>query len=181
MTIKRKILAQGDRDGACFLYSLANATSALSQKDVTQAKWVKCIRALPFDMSDFIAGRGTEKLDPCSLYLESFSHSFMSALNISPEISWKENITSVKKLKNLINSNQVFILSIDGDSHWVAVVDVEGDTVFIACSAEALNGVQPYSEKESPDLKRIYNKSVLFSELGIENGFGLLISLEKDE
>jgi len=35
--VRRRILAQGDRDGACLLYSLANGTQSLTGKKVSAA------------------------------------------------------------------------------------------------------------------------------------------------
>ena len=53
-------LAQGDLDGACYLYSIANSYFALTAKKITPAKWKASIRALPFKLDDFLSGQGTD-------------------------------------------------------------------------------------------------------------------------
>lgn len=177
----RRILAQGDRDGACFLYSIANAAGALTGRVVTQPKWVKCIQSLPFIMSDFMAGRGTEKIDWKPHYLEGFCHDFLSALEVPSEVSWREGLKSSKQLASLLAKDQLFIMGVYDDAHWVTIVDTDGEVVFIACSSEALDGEHPYSEKLSPRLKRVYNKQSTFAELGAgKEGYGLLISMSYD-
>ena len=181
MNTNRKILAQGDRDGACFLYSIANAAFALTDKVVTQSKWVKGIRALPFEMSDYIAGRGTEKLDLKPHYLEGFCQDFLAVLGVNAKVSWHEGLKSTAELKNILTPRQVFLMVIDDDAHWVAMVDADDkDAVFIACSAEALNGDSPYLEESSPRFNRLYNKQLKFAELRAEKGYGILISLSHD-
>lgn len=178
-TPMREILAQGDRDGACFLYSIANAVGALACESVDQDEWLDGIRALPFDMRDYLAGSGTEKLDSNQHYLEDFCQNFLIGLGVNAKITWHEGIKSASELKNILSPFNVFIMAVDDDAHWVAIVDTDDkNTVFIACSAEALNGTYPYNEEISSRYGRAYNKQATFTELRAGKGYGLLISVD---
>lgn len=180
MKTKRKILAQGDRDGACFLYSIANAVGALACKSLDQDEWLEGVRALPFDMRDYLAGRGTENLDTNQHYLEGFCHNFLVALGVKAKITWHKGIKSTVELKNILSPYNVFIMEVDKKAHWIAIVDTdEKDAVFIACSAEALNGTYPYIEEISSRYHRAYNKQSKFTELRAGKGCGLLISVDQ--
>lgn len=180
MNTKRKILAQGDRDGACFLYSIANAVGALACKSVDRDEWLEGIRALPFDMRDYLAGSGTENLDTNQHYLEGFCQNFLVALGVKTKITWHEGIKSTVELKNILSPYNVFIMAVYKNDHWVVIVDTdEKDSVFIACSAEALDGTYPYNEEISSRYHRAYNKKATFSELGAGKGYGLLISVDQ--
>lgn len=180
MNTKRKILAQGDRDGACFLYSIANAAYALTDKVIIKSIWKKGIRALPFDLRDYLAGSGTEKLDSNQHYLEGFCQNFIETLGVNAQITWHEDLKSIGELKNILSPYNVFIMAVDDDAHWVAIVDTDDkDAVFIACSAEALNGTYPYNEEISSRYHRAYNKKATFAELGAGKGYGLLISVDQ--
>lgn len=64
----RKIFAQGDLDGACFLYSIANSYVALTSKKLTCTQWKHSLRALPFKLDDYLTGKGTEALDDTPNY-----------------------------------------------------------------------------------------------------------------
>lgn len=174
----REILAQGDRDGACFLYSIANAVGTLACKSVDQDEWLEGVRAVPLDMRDYLAGSGTEKLDSNQHDLEDFCQNFLIGLGVNAKISWHEGLKSVGELKNILSPYNVFIMAVDDGEHWVAIVDTdEIDTVFIACSAEALNGTYPYIEEISSRYHRAYNKQSTFAELRAGKGYGLLISV----
>lgn len=178
-TPMREILAQGDRDGACFLYSIANAVGALACKPVDHDEWLEGIHALPFDMRDYLAGSGTVKLDSNQHYLEDFCQNFLVGLGVNAKITWHEDLKSASELKNILSPYNVFIMAVDDDEHWVVIVDTDDkDTVFIACSAEALNGTYPYIEEISSQYHRAYNKHSTFAELRAEKGYGLLISVE---
>ncbi|OYW40426.1 MAG: hypothetical protein B7Z35_01165 [Hydrogenophilales bacterium 12-61-10] len=180
MKKKRQVLAQGDRDGACFLYAIANAAGALRGKVITHTQWLKCIRSLPFDMGDFMAGRGTEKIDWKPHYLEGLCRDFLAALDVRSEVSWRDELTSPKQLRNLLITNQVFVMGVYDDNHWVTVVDAVGETIYAACSSEALDGEREYLETSSPRLARVYNKQGTLAELRAEKAYGLLISVSHD-
>jgi len=151
----------------------------LACKSVDQDEWLEGVRAVPLDMRDYLAGSGTEKLDSNQHDLEDFCQNFLIGLGVNAKISWHEGLKSVGELKNILSPYNVFIMAVDDGEHWVAIVDTdEIDTVFIACSAEALNGTYPYIEEISSRYHRAYNKQSTFAELRAGKGYGLLISVD---
>jgi len=159
--MNRKILAQGDKDGACFLYSIANAYVALTGKTITRSKWTSAIRASPFKMEDFLSGRGTEKLDDNTEYFEVTSQ-------------WK---LTRKSLCTTITKNQVAITAINNGNHWICITDFENEKFNIACSSKALDDILNYTENSSIEFKRTYNKSLTFPQLKLWQEYALLIKI----
>lgn len=176
MNANREILAQGDRDGACFLYAVANSIPALLNKLLSQDQWGQCIRQLPFKLDDFLAGRGTEQLDDNPIYFEIFCEEFLKVLNVDSKIVSHADISSSADLKRLVQQDSVILATIYGGDHWVAVVDAQGDDIYMACSAQALSGKAPYREAKSPRLNRIFNLLLKFDDLDLWKNYGLLIS-----
>lgn len=173
----RQILTQGDLDGACFLYCLANTAQALTCKPVDPADWTRGILALPFDMRDFIAGRGTEKLDKDPDSLIALARGFLRELVVNSVIVWQDPIRTLQQLRSLVTAHQVVIMAVDNDAHWVTIVDVDEREVFVACSVQALDGYQPYPEPLSPTFGRHFNRRVTFASLKAKPGHGLSVSL----
>jgi len=170
--MQRKILAQGDRDGACFLYSIANGYSALTSKQLSRDKWRKSINAIPFRIDDFLSGRGTENLDDKPEYFEGLCRDFLSN---EFEVTGKKNI-SEKSLRTHITKNQVAIVAIENGEHWACIVDADNELFYIACSAAALESHTTYAEKKSLQLDRFYNSKLSFTELKLWNSYALLIN-----
>ncbi len=173
----RQILTQGDLDGACFLYCLANTAQALTCKPVDAADWIRGILALPFDMRDFMAGRGTEKLDKDPDSLVALARGFLRELGVNSVIVWQDPIRSLQQLRSLATAHQVVIMAVHNDAHWVTVVDVSEEEVFVACSVQALDGAQSSLEQVSPNFGRYYNQRVSFAKLKAKPGHGLSVSL----
>lgn len=177
---KRKILSQGDRDGACFLYAIANAVGALRIKgtgQTTPAKWRKAVRSTPFDLVEFLAGRGTANIDGKPDLLEGFCREFLSALGHSGlKVDWMEGVRQQSELAKVVSHDRVFLMSVNNDAHWLTVVDTDETHGFLACSAEALDGTGEYAEGESPRERRTYNMRATMRELKVGKGCGLLIS-----
>lgn len=176
MIVNRKILAQGDRDGACYLYAIANSVQSLSNKPVSQAQWGNCIGKLPYKLDDFLAGRGTEKLDNNTIYFETICNEFFIKMNFDAEVHSLFDIVSSADLQSRCELNSVILATIYGGAHWVSIVDVNGDNIYMACSAVALSGKTPYREDRSPRLNRLFNLKIKFDELALWRGYGLLIS-----
>lgn len=178
MNAKRKILAQGDRDGACFLYAIANSIQALRDKPVSQAQWCKCVRQLPFKLDDFLAGRGTEKLDDNPIYFEMFCEELLKVLDFDSKIVSHADIFSGADLNRLVQPDSVMLVTIYGGAHWVAIVDMQDDDIYVACSAQALSSNAPYHEARSPRLNRIFNLRLKFDDMDLWKNYGLRISHE---
>jgi len=176
MNAKRKILAQGDRDGACFLYAIANGINAVRGKPITRPQWSKCIGNLPFQLDDFLAGRGTEKLDDNTICFELFCNGFLNTMDIDSKVKSYTNIFSSADMKRIVQPDSVMLAVIDGGDHWVAIVDVKDDDIYIACSAQALSEKGSNPEARSPRLNRIYNEQRKFDKLDLWKNYGLHIT-----
>ncbi len=178
--MKRRILAQGDLDGACYLYSIANSVFALTSKRLTDAQWEKSLRALPFKLDDFLSRGGTKSLDDTPDYLESLCRNFLNEIkNTQFEITRNINISS-KLLRSAIMDNQVAIVAIDDGKHWVSLVDADQKLFYLACSAAfgestCSESKCSYSEQQSPNFHRVFNKTASFSELRIWKNNAFLI------
>ncbi len=171
----RKILSQGDLDGACYLYSIANSFFALTSKQITAAQWRKALRALPFKLDDFLSGQGTEALDSTPEYFEGLCRNFLEELrNTRFQLSRHEKVSS-KSLRSAIAENQVAIIAIEDGAHWVSVVDADQTQFYLACSAVPLNSTEQYLEQRSPNFQRIFNRTSTFSNLRIWNKYALLV------
>lgn len=178
--MSRKILAQGDRDGACFLYSIANSYWALTHKQLTRKKWKKSVHAIPFEVDDFLSERGTERLEENPEYFEGLCRDFLNQIQTNKfEIAGK-NAISEKSLRRLITSDQVVIVAIQKGAHWVTIVDVEERSFDIACSATALCLGPKYREKKSDKFGRTYNKKLSFQELKLWNSYAILVKRIND-
>lgn len=176
---KRKILAQGDRDGACFLYSAANAGFALTGKEISTKDWTKAVRSSPFDMSDFMAGLGTDKFKLAS-HFENIASDFLSCVNKEIDINYIENISELKQIRKFIDDSSVLILGVDNDKHWLTVVDIEDGNLYCACSSRALSvDSSKYVEVKSPNYERYCNLIAPLKELKVGIGYGLHISLSE--
>lgn len=153
----KKIYSQGKFDGACFLYSIANAYSLLSNKEVTQSKWDEALKWIPFS-GDFITDTGTIRYDEnVSVYqftiesmLESFSGKGKYFVKAYP------NISDPKKIKELIKQDTLVILNIDS-KHWVVMVDASDKEAQIACSYQYNELENDYREMVSTRYSRPYN------------------------
>lgn len=173
--MKRKILAQGDRDGACFLYSIANSHMALTKKQVTQKKWEESIAAIPFRVDDFLSGNGTLRLDDNVVYLEELCRDFLEKIQPDQFKITSKNANSDNSLRGLITHQQVAIVAINEGLHWVSVVDADETYFHIACSAAALELGGEYTELKSDKFQRAYNLKLLFEDLKLWGNYALLI------
>jgi len=177
MPKSRKILSQGDRDGACFLYSIANSYYALTKQQLSEAQWKKSINAILFKLDDFLSGRGTEKLDYNPEYLEGLCRKFLPQNNkINFEIAAVKDTTE-KSLQKILTNNQVVIAAIDGGNHWVCMVDSDKSQFYLACSNTDLNSEEKYYEATSPNFERPFNKTSSFNELELWGGSMMVVKI----
>ncbi|CCK74958.1 hypothetical protein OLEAN_C07820 [Oleispira antarctica RB-8] len=163
--MKRKYLIQGDLDGACFLYSIANSVVALSGRKPTVNQWSKALQYIPFS-ADFIDGNvGTVNYDDnISLYEFAIKQAISEYSPSSDyEIKTYPEITSVIDVDNLVSDNSVVVLNISGD-HWVCVVsvDLENNRLLTACS-DITDVIYDYVEKPC-DFNRLYNREYNLNE-----------------
>ncbi|HEX5392774.1 MAG TPA: hypothetical protein VFW68_05830 [Rhodocyclaceae bacterium] len=176
--MKRTIYTQGDLDGACFLYCLANSYVALTGKGMTSAQWRKSLKSVPFRLDDFLSGDlGTGYLNDDFNYLEGLCHNFLQGAGNAErfEVTSKKQNLTLRSLKASISDEQVAIIAIEKGNHWVSVVDADKDRFYIACSAEALNAKHKYAESVSPNHHRHFNRTASFAEFEIYKDSGLLV------
>lgn len=164
--MKRRILLQGDMDGACFLYSIANAFTLLTNKKVTITKWSKQFEYIPFS-EDFLSGNiGTKNYDDnMSLYefaiKQSISLAYSSKKYLN-EITIKSHpqIRKLNEIKPLISNKSVVILNISGE-HWICAVgiDEKRNSIQAACSEipENICSYKEFKNENDKYFNRIYN------------------------
>lgn len=156
-TFMNRIFSQGDFDGACFIYSAANAAQVLSPQKATQKRWNEALKWIPFS-DDFITDNGTWRYDEdIDLYIFSLKRMFREfAPNSTFEITHYPNINSAENIRNLINQHSVVVLNINLE-HWVTCIDTDVENILIACSYQLSTLREKYSENTSGEFKRKYN------------------------
>lgn len=165
-SMKRKILLQGDMDGACFLYSIANAFTLLTNQKITITQWSKQFEYIPFS-GDFLSGNiGTKNYDDnMSLYEFAIKQAISlaySSRKVVKKITIKlhPKIEKLNEIKQLISNNSVVILNICGE-HWICAVgvDEQSNSIQAACS-EIPENICSYTELKNENNKyfnRVYN------------------------
>jgi hypothetical protein len=152
-----KIHHQGFFEGSCFLYSIVNTYSALTDESPTQEMWDEAMKWIPFS-GDFVTNTGTQRYDDdMDLYrftIHRLLQEFESGETI--ELSMHKSISGVDQLKALISESSVVLLNISGD-HWVSVVDFSENQFFISCSSTRNESGSDYKEEVSDQYNRKYN------------------------
>ena len=161
MIKKRFILAQGSMDGACFLYSMANATKALTGKETIDAQcWSDMLRGLTH-VGDFLDQLvGTERRDTRPGRQIAMVEQMMRALapdtGIVVSLVPYDELTG-RRLAALIDAHSVLVVGTQ--EHWVCAVDIdfEARRLLVADSSELLES-EKYAEKRGGQFGRIFNK-----------------------
>ncbi len=175
--MKKKIYTQGTLDGACFIYSLANAYYALTGEIITPMKWERCVNASPLSMQDFMTRRGTTKLDGDPRWYEIACETFLAPSGKKFSASYV-SYTSYEKLKASISRSSVIILLVDKESHWLTAVDAADKQIFAACSYENHNAATV--EAISPRFARRFNRSGSLSDFQCgKSPIGVQVNLKK--
>ena len=178
----RRIFAQGDFDGACYLYSIANSYVALTSRQLTAKQWKKSICASPFKLDDFLTSDGTKSLDDNLDYLEGLCRDFLNGIR-KTQFQVTRKKVSETSLRASLTDKQVAIVAIDGGDHWVSVVDADAEQLYIACSAMALSDKTktPLEERVeegegvSPNFQRAFNKKSSFANLKVLANYSLFV------
>ncbi|MFQ2387905.1 hypothetical protein ACK32P_07475 [Aeromonas dhakensis] len=166
--MERKIKSQGDFDGACFLYSIANAVISLNGT-VTPESWSGAIHSLPKPQSFLRQDIGTQAFDDDGGKLEIVAQNFLNSLS-NYKFKVKLHQANRNGIQSLIDNNSVVIIG--NPEHWFVVTEVYNDIAFIACS-DALNFLgEKYLEEFSTKFGHISNLKVNLSELRV---FGKMV------
>ncbi|MBU1039970.1 MAG: hypothetical protein KKF77_02575 [Proteobacteria bacterium] len=141
----RRIYAQGDLDGACFLYSIVNAYAALRHEGPDFAAVSRAFAQVdhPADFLSGIVGT-TGRYDLQYDLLEDNIRRVLALLGGGTfTVRRIARAYQVDLLEELLGENSVVVLRYMGSSkylsdmdHWVCAVDYEpgGRTVHVACS-----------------------------------------------
>jgi len=143
--VKRQLLFQGERDGACFLYAIANAFICLTNKQPKQRVWDKAINQFPKDYrADFLRGLvGTDRLfeneDVLRELIERVLNCFANSTTNNFAIKYHKDITTKADVGQLIGEKSVVLFCYE-DEHWVIGTAYDKKTkpsvLYIACSAQ---------------------------------------------
>lgn len=172
----RFIRAQGDLDGACFLYSLANAAQALSGKRISDAVWSKLVRII-HNPQDYLSVKvGTLHTDDNPIFQESLAQQYLNVL--SPGVALHAN--TIHELGDGANperyiGEKTVLVSAD-EEHWFCIVDAHDKEVYVACSCVWQRKLINYQEASSERLKRIYNEKFECGKLKYFGHRSILVS-----
>jgi hypothetical protein len=155
-----KICSQGGFDGACFLYSIANAYTALTGKKPTQRNWDKALKNIPF-LSDFMTSdMGTKQYDENLALYEFTIKTMLDYFSLGKvKIESYPDMNKVQNIKRLLGKKSVVIVNIKSE-HWVVVVDSSDQEFQVACSFELMKKGSKYEEHISKGLKKSFNKTL---------------------
>jgi hypothetical protein len=149
-------------DGACFLYSVANAAKALTRnKNVSPQRWTDMLQTIK-RAGDFMDQQiGTENCDSRPQHQNTMVSRMMAALaptdGITVSLVADEHLTG-RRLAALIDPETVLVVgTLD---HWVCAVDVdeEGRNLLVADSSQ-LHEVGGYVEQGAGQFGRISNNT----------------------
>ena len=170
----RTIYTQGDLDGACFLYALANAYRALTGSEAKLERFGACVQALDHATDFFYTGT-TDHYEGDPALLLRAATGLLAALDEGgalrvepcPEVCAREDLAA------LIGPNAVAVFRYMGSAryaanadHWVCAVAAEGapPLLYVACSIRysdaTREGGAAYAERAHAPLGRRSNDEI---------------------
>lgn len=172
----RFIRSQGDFDGACLLYSLANATQALTRRQVLIEDWSAMIQSLT-GASNFLDNvAGSKDTDSDQVAQEVLAKNIL--LLLSPTLLLTaETVIKLKdgSLRRIAPSADTVIVC-SNQQHWFCIVDSDDHYAYVACSWVWQRDPGSYVERVSPRLGRIYNDVVKCKDLEFFENRALVVS-----
>ncbi len=157
--MNRKYLMQGDLDGACFLYSIANSVVVLTSRKPTVSQWSKALQYIPFS-SDFLNGKvGTKNYDDRSELYRFAASQALSEYSPTNEfiVTDHPRAKSISDIKGLISINSVVVLNLN-EEHWVCVVDVDETSSSLLSVCSDLGDRINHYEESGCKFQRKYNR-----------------------
>ncbi len=170
----RRIYSQGIFDGACFLYAIANAYTALTGRNVTTASWSKAIQHVPY-LSDFLSGAvGTDRYrnDPDLLGFAVERMLGVLARGVHCRVEHREDST-LEGIAACISKKSVALFCINHSTrqqpifdHWVCGVGVAPEplAIKIACSWRYVATPQECKERRDLRYGRYFNDRLTESD-----------------
>lgn len=144
--IKRRLLSQGEMDGACFLYAIANAFICLTNNRFEQPEWDNAIDQIPEDyQADFLKGVGTgncleDEIDLREV-IKKVLKSFAKPTKTKFEVRHHKKITAKVDVGKVINEKSVALFCYDVE-HWVVGTAYDKQSkppvLYLACSAQLI-------------------------------------------
>ena len=186
---RRSIHTQGDLDGACFLYALANAWTALTGQDPTLEEWGARVRQLPLldELIDPRVGTTASYSNTPALLVEAARRLLSANPEASLAVEHLPDLRALSELAGLIDERRVVVLRYQGSSrftkdvdHWVCAVatDARSSRVHVACSMR-WSDVHRFSDAEYEELEvafgRRANDSLAEPDAELVAGSALLI------
>jgi hypothetical protein len=146
-SIKRRLLSQGEMDGACFLYAIANAFICLTGKRPQEGEWDNAIDQIPEDyQADFLkggVGTGNCLEDEINLreIIEKILKSFAKSTKTAFKVKHHKKETRKVDVGKLINEKSVALFCFE-DEHWVVGTVYDKNSkppvLYLACSAQLI-------------------------------------------
>jgi hypothetical protein len=171
---ERRIFAQGDLDGACFLYGLANAVLCFTgDNDPVRERWSKLTGKI---------GRAKEFLnwESGTIFNKEYpkrdvvmARKYLKVL--TDDAKFRVTLVSRSAAKSALKEHvrADSILLFDNGEHWSCIVEINRGRAYIACSAELASGSSEYSEELSVQFERPWNVSVRVDSLTFERAIML--------
>ena len=191
---RRRIHAQGDLDGACFLYALGNAYTALTGQIPEPQRWDRAIGSIkhPVDFLKPCVGT-TDHYEKDLRLLEDAAISFLDHLagtQSAFRVQRDSEADNLEGLASLVDSKSVAVFwhrgateFVDQGDHWVCAVAAEETplVVHVACSIrhgdDGRFNDRRYVERFHESLNRYSNDSVREEHaIRIMQGFVLQIA-----
>lgn len=160
---QRKLFSQGDLDGACFLYALANAVVALTGVEL-KSRWPGAIQQVPKPEAFLRFDGGTAVFDDDFSTLLPVAEPFVAALCRDVRVEIVSGVDR-RRLSQIANGDTV--LAMCNPDHWFAVVEADETHAWVACSARLLECGARYREFNSPRWKRPSNDTVAIQDLAV--------------
>lgn len=161
----RFIRSQGDLDGACLLYSLANAAQSLTGRQVQVAEWSAMIQSLP-STRDFLDNTaGSCASDDSKVAQAKLARNALGILSPTQPLT----VETKEKLRDgslaLAKPEEGNVLVCANQQHWFCIVDSDDQFAYVACSWVWQLDPANYTEQVSPRLQRVFNDAVPIKEL----------------
>ena len=188
---RRTIHSQGDLDGACFLYSAANAYTALTGRSPDLARWARAIQKVPHpaDFLDPTCGTTINYEQDPSLLGAALEMIFGAVAKAGPRIdfTWHPEAAGLSDVADVIDGRSVALFRYHGNTryarnmdHWVCGVAARrprlgrAGRVYVACSSRLIDAFPEspylYREREHRNGRRSNDVVILDDRAALVNG-----------
>jgi hypothetical protein len=200
MKRRRSIHSQGDLDGACFLYSAANAYTALTGRSPDLARWARAVQGVPHpaDFLDPTCGTTLNYEQDPSLLGDALETICAAVGKEGPRIdfTWHPEAAGLEDVTELVDSRSVALFRYHGNTryarnmdHWVCGVAVRrprlerAGRVYVACSSRLVDAYPEspylYREREHRNGRRSNDVVIDDGRATLVNGCAFQLRLAK--